>query len=133
MSTVSRQDLATIVADKSKNMSHDDLIKMVAAYLSDTGETINVEDLVRDIMQLRLQDGFVEAVVVMAHEPTNLVLEDVKKLLKEHFPYAKKILLDVRIDESVVGGISIQLPQETLDLTVRAKLNRFKRLIEERN
>jgi F-type H+-transporting ATPase subunit O len=114
-------------------MDHDDLVKMIAAYLSETGETVNVDDLVRDVMQLRLQDGLIEAVVVMAHEPTSLVLDDVKNLLKEHFPNAKKIKLDVRIDESVVGGISIQLPQETLDLTVRAKLNRFKRLIEERN
>lgn len=133
MQTVSRQDLAKIVADKSKDMDHDDLVKMVASYLSETGETVNVDDLVRDVMQLRQQDGLIEAVVVMAHEPTSLVLADVKNLLKEHFPNAKKIKLDVRIDESVVGGVLIQLPQETLDLTVRAKLNRFKRLIEERN
>ncbi len=133
MSTVSRQELATVVAEKSKDMSHEDLVKMVAAYLSETGETVNIDNLVRDIMQLRLQNGMVEAVVVMAHEPTEQVLDDVRNILKDHFPDAKKITLDVRIDTSVVGGISVQLPQETLDLTVRAKLNRFKRLIEERN
>jgi F0F1-type ATP synthase delta subunit len=97
----------------------------------ETGETINIDDLVRDIMQLRLENGMVEAVVVAAHEPTEQVLTDIKNLMREHFPDAKQINLDVRIDESVVGGISVQLPQETLDLTVRAKLNRFKRKLQE--
>lgn len=133
MQEVSRKDLAQIIADKTISMPRAQLAEGIAAYLAETGETTNIDDLLRDVMQCRLEHGIVEAVIVMAHEPNKTVLEDVKIMLKDQFPTAKEILLDVKIDQNVVGGIRVELPRQTLDLTVRGKLNRFKRLIEERN
>lgn len=133
MST-SREQLAEIIGEKTMSITNTEkLARAVAAYIATESKPIDLASLTRDVMQYRLEHGVVEATVVSAHELNAIVIKDVKGLLKEHFPSAKKFIIDSRIDESLVGGIRIELPRETLDLTVRSKLNRFKRLVAEEN
>lgn len=133
MST-SREQLAEIIGEKTMSITNTEkLARAVAAYIATEPKPIDLASLTRDVMQYRLEHGVVEATVVSAHELNAIVIKDVKGLLKEHFPSAKKFIIDSRIDESLVGGIRIELPRETLDLTVRSKLNRFKRLVAEEN
>ena len=132
---VSRQELAEIIGEKTLHITDKSkLVKSIAAYLVEKNEKVDLSSLTRDVMQYRLNRGIVEAVVVSAHELPPHVIKDIEELLKEHFPKAKSIYLDYRIDTSLVGGIRIELPQETLDISVRARLNLFKRLVaQERN
>lgn len=132
--SVARKDLARIIGEKTMKVnSTDTLAKKVAAYLVEEGQKVDLNSLLRDVMQYRLEHGVVEAVAVSAHELTPAVIKDVKSVLGEHFPDAKHIKVDTRIDEKLIGGIRIELPHETLDLSVRSKLNRFKRLVAEEN
>ncbi len=136
MSThVTRKELAEVLGEKTLHITGKaELVNSIAAYLAAEHRTVDLNSLTRDIMQYRLSKGIVEAVAVSAHEVNDTVLRDIEDLLKEHFPDAKKIIIDSRIDESVVGGIRIELPQENLDLSIRSRLNLFKRLVaEERN
>lgn len=136
MQAVTRKELAEIIGEKTLHLrGRGNLARSVAAYAaSEPGSIKDVDSLVRDIMQYRLERGLVEAVAVSAHELSPAVIKDIEDLLKDHFPNAKSVLVDTRLDESVVGGVRIELPQETLDLSVRSKLNTLKRLVsEERN
>lgn len=132
MSTVTRKELAGIIGEQTLHIvDNNTLAKAVAAYLSAEHRSVDINTLMRDIMQYRLERGIVEVVAISAHELTPVVLADIKSLMHEHFPAAKEIIIDTRIDESVVGGIRLELPQETLDLSVKAKLNLFKQLVAE--
>ncbi len=135
MQTITRKQLAEVIGEKTLHIQNtDDLVARVAAYLSTEHLNIDLNSLVRDVMQYRQDRGIVEAVAVSAHPLNSTALNDIRELLKEHFPDAKTILVDQRIDESIVGGVRIELPQENLDLSVKSKLNLFKRLVaEERN
>jgi F0F1-type ATP synthase delta subunit len=135
MSTVTRKDLVEVIGERTMDVRDKDaLAKAIAGYLADERRTVDLGSLTRDIMQYRLEHGIVEAVAVSAHELTPEVIKDIKDMLKEHFPDSKHIMVDTRIDESLVGGVRIELPRENLDISVRSKLNLFKRLVaEERN
>ena len=131
---VTRQELAQIIGEKTlKGTDRTKLVNSLAAYFAQQNKAVDLDSLARDIMQYRLEHGVVEAVIVSAHELTPKVVKDVEQLLSDHFKQAKSIILSTRLDESLVGGIRIELPQETLDLTVKSKLNLFKRLVAERN
>lgn len=128
--SITRSQLAEVIGDRTLHVTNPaKLARAIAGYLASEHRKIDVDSLTRDVMQYRLEHGLVEAVAVSAHELTPVVMKDIKALLKEHFPHAKHIMVDSRIDESVVGGVRIELPRETLDLSIRARLNQFKRLV----
>lgn len=135
MTRVTRQELAEIIGEKTLHITDTSkLVRSIAAYIASETKAIDLDSLVRDVMQYRLEHGHVEAVAVSAHELSPAVMRDIEELLREHFPAAKRVQVDRRIDDSLVGGVRIELPHETLDLSVRSKLNLFKRLVaEERN
>lgn len=129
---VTRQELAHIIGEKTMHISDTkELARQVAAYIVDERASVNINSLVRDVMQYRLERGIVEAVAVSAHELSPVVLADIRQLLQEHFPEAKHVTVGTRIDKSLVGGVRIELPRENLDLSIRSKLNLFKRLVAE--
>ncbi len=130
---IHRQDIAEVIAEKT--LHHTDSAKLhrsVAAYLLEQNLVADIDSLMRDVMKYRAQKGYLEATVVSAFPMSAVVNKDVLKLLKEEYPEAKHIQLNERIDPDVVGGILIEAAGEELDLTVRAKLNMFKRLTSSR-
>lgn len=129
MSRVSRKHLAEIISNRTlKEKDPSKLARIVAAYLLEEGITGDLESLIRDVMQHRMDHGVLEARVVTAHTLPQNVLDDVQELLKKEYPDAQQIDLDAEVDPSVVGGIRIDLPNDQLDLTVKARLDTFKRL-----
>jgi F0F1-type ATP synthase delta subunit len=133
MQSITRAQLATIIGQKTLEIKDSkELASAVSAYLAEERlATIDVSVLMRDVMQYRLEKGLLEAHVISAHELTPLVLNDVEALLRRHYPAVKSITLVPIVDTNLVGGVRIELPQEILDLSVRGKLNRFKRLVAE--
>jgi F0F1-type ATP synthase delta subunit len=132
MSKVTRKELAEIIGEKTlQSKDTRTLARNIAAYVSAKHMTVDIDSLLRDVMQYRLERGYVEAIAVSAHELNPTVIKDIKDLLAEHFPGSKSVRVDTRIDDSLVGGVRIELPQESLDLSVRNKLNMFKRLVAE--
>lgn len=130
MQAVTRAELAEIIGEKSlADGDGRNLARQIAAYLASQARPVDLGSLMRDVMQYRLEHGYVEARAVSAHELSQEVLDDITALLKERYPAAKHIQIDSVIDDSVVGGVRIELPRETLDLSVRSKLNMFKRLV----
>lgn len=135
MQKISRKELAEVIGEKTLHISSkQELAASIAAYIASEQSSVDIDSLMRDVMQYRQDKGIVEAVAVCAHPLEDRVIKDIEDLLREHFPDAKSIIVDQRIDESVVGGVRIELPQESLDLSLKSKLNTFKRLVaDERN
>lgn len=131
--SLTRRQLSEIIADKTLNIKNDKLLaKQLAAYLLHENKTTDLEPLMRDIMQYRLEHGVVEADLFSAHELTTQVINDIEQLIKQDYPDVKQITLHQKQDEKVVGGVRVQLPEQQLDLSVADKLAQLKRLTAER-
>lgn len=128
MST-SRHSLAKTIAERTMHLKDaDKLAHEVAAYLLSEGRTSDLESLMRDVMQYRHEHGIVEAVAVTAHELTDEIIDEIRDILRENNPRAKEFIISRQYDPAVVGGVRIQLANQQLDMTIRSKLDTFKRL-----
>ncbi len=126
---IPRSDLATILGERTLHVEDvRTLAGAIAAYLLEERRTHDLESLIRDIMQYRIDHGIVEVDVVSAHELPEHIIADVKDILKRDYPHAKETEIDTDIKPEVIGGVRIELPNEQLDMTVKAKLDTFKRL-----
>lgn len=126
---ISRRHLAEVITERTLGVRDTKVLaKEVAAYLLDNHHTADIESLIRDIMELRAQKGVVEAVAVSAYQLNDEVIADIKRILKQEYPNAKSVHVIRKLDPSVVGGVRIEMANERLDLTVRDKIDTFKRL-----
>jgi len=117
-----RLDLAKALLEKPLDAAQ------IAAYLLANGRTADLEPLMRDIIQLRAQQGVVEATVVTAHPLDAASRAQAEAQVKTVFPGAKHIILNESLQPDVIGGLRLEFPAQQLDLTVRSKLSKFKQL-----
>jgi F0F1-type ATP synthase delta subunit len=126
---VSRSRLAAVIAERSlTTISAHKLAQEIAAYLLDEGRTSELDSILRDIMQYRSDEGIVEVMAVSAYDIDAQVRRDIEVQVRELYPHAKQILISGVHDASVIGGVRLELANQQLDLSIRAKLNRFKQL-----
>lgn len=131
---VPRHILARAIAERTAHVRDEKLLaREIAAYLLEQKRTAELESILRDIMQYRTDHGVLEAEVVTAHEVQDHVLQEVKQLLHTAYPKAKTVHIGKRLDESMVGGVKIDMANQQLDLSVKAKLATFKRITSRGN
>ena len=124
-----RRDIAKVLAEQTLGrINSKTFSEQIAAYLLAERRTADLEPLLRDIMEYRAEHGIIEVIAVSAHALTDTVRIDITKQVKTHFPDAKQIIISEELDPTVVGGVRLEFPAQQLDLTVRAKLSRFKQL-----
>jgi F0F1-type ATP synthase delta subunit len=126
---VPRSRLSKVVAGRLQ--AGEDVNKVateIAAYLLDENRVGELDSLLRDIQQYRADAGIVEVLAKSAHPLTDGVKSDIEAQVRNVYPGARQIIITELHDESVIGGVKLQLAHEQLDLTVRSKLNRFKQL-----
>jgi F0F1-type ATP synthase delta subunit len=127
---VSRTQLAKLLAERfATTQDRAKLEQEVAAYLLSEKRASELDSLMRDIAQLRADEGYVEADVVSAFPLSPAAEADVKAVLKGAYPSAKSIRLNERRDERVIGGVKLEPANQQMDMSIRAKLNRFKQLV----
>jgi F0F1-type ATP synthase delta subunit len=115
---LSRRKLATFVAGKLiAGDKSSDALKEVAAHLVDAKRTREVDLLVRDIEDILAEKGVVIADVTSAH----LLTDVIRKGLNE-FVGARSLHLRESVDETVLGGIRVDIPGKRFDGTIRRKL-----------
>ena len=126
----SRFDIASTIAARTYHRGHSkELAKEVAAMLLHEGRVSELDSLLRDIQADWALHGYVEVLAYSAHPLTDVVKADIKGRVTQLFPKAEKIVVTEVADPSVVGGVRIRLAHQQLDLSVEAKLNKFKQLV----
>ena len=124
-----RHQVAAALAQKSLgSINEPKFAKEVAAYLLTERRTGELDSLMRDVMQYRADHGIVEVSALSAHPVTASVRADIEHQMKNLYPAAKQVVINEVHDAGVVGGVRLELANQQLDLSVRAKLNRFKQL-----
>jgi F0F1-type ATP synthase delta subunit len=122
--------VASVLAKQSlKAGSHQTKFsKEIAAYLLGSNRTGELESLLRDMTLYRAEDGIVEVTAVSAFDLPAHIKQDLQNRVKQLYPKAQQIIINERRDPSLVGGLKLELPDAQLDLSIRAKLNRFRAL-----
>jgi len=128
MSKLPRHELAAILAERLGELPEKRLAQEVAAYLLAERRTGELDSLLRDIMQYRADHGIVEVTAVSAHELTGQTRREIEAQVHELYPHATKVIISTQLEPSVIGGVRVELANQQLDLSIRAKLNRFKQL-----
>lgn len=124
-----RHDLATAIAQRSLAASPAaDLPLDIAAYLLDEHRTAEFESLMRDVMQIRADEGIVEVVAHSGFALSQEVILDIETEVRRAYPQAKRIIVSHKHDPSVVAGVTLVFANQQLDLSVKGKLRKFKQL-----
>ncbi len=123
-----RNQITPVIAQMAQTTPVQDLSREVAAYLLGENRTGELDSLLRDVVAYRAAEGIVEVTAVSAHEITDEVKQEIEQLVREQFTDVTNIIINQRIDASLVGGVRLELVDRQLDLTIRNKLNRFKEL-----
>lgn len=129
MAKIPRHQIAKVLAERSLGRVDTKAFSdEIAAFLLHEHRTADIEPLLRDIMQYRADHGIVEVIAVSAHPLSSSVRSDIERQITSVFPDAKQIIISEELQPEVVGGVRLELPNQQFDLSVRAKLSRFKQL-----
>lgn len=126
---VSRTCIASAVADHTlANGSSKTYAREIAAYLLAEGRVGELDSLLRDVQADWAERGYVEVIARSAHPITEEIKSEIAAQAKKLFPNASQLVVTPVEDTSVIGGVQISLADKQLDLSVEAKLNKFKQL-----
>jgi F0F1-type ATP synthase delta subunit len=124
-----RRRIAEVIAGKlEKGQSLKSLSREIAAYLLAEGRSKELNLIIRDVIKLRAEKGFIESTATTAHELEPAADKLIHDLIKSVRPDAKKIIIDHKKNPFVIGGVQLDIINKRLDLSVRAKLNKLKYL-----
>ena len=124
-----RTKLAQTIADKTlKEGVSSQFSQEIAAYLLAERRVNELDSILRDVQVNWAGAGHVEVVATSAHPLTPEIRSDIKAQIMKLYPAAKKIIVSEVLDPAVIGNVRLSLPNRQLDLSVEAKLNKFKQL-----
>jgi len=124
-----RHDIATTIAAHTYyDGIKPDYVKQIAAMLLYEGRVSELESLLRDIQADWALHGYVEVLARTAHTLTDAEKAEITKRIGAIYPNAEKIAVTEVHDPEIIGGVRLSLANQQLDMSVEAKLNKFKQL-----
>ncbi|HWT55939.1 MAG TPA: F0F1 ATP synthase subunit delta [Candidatus Microsaccharimonas sp.] len=124
-----RTKIASVIADRTlKQGESKELAKEIAAYLLAEKRVGELESVLRDVQVDWAKSGYVEVLASTAHPLTADVKAQITDKVKQLYPEARQIVVTTVADPEVIGGVRLSLANQQLDLSVEAKLNKFKQL-----
>ncbi|MFA5004047.1 MAG: F0F1 ATP synthase subunit delta [Candidatus Saccharimonadales bacterium] len=125
----SRTRIASSIADRTlKSGSSKEYAGKIAAYLLSERRLSELNSLLRDIQADWAEAGYVEVLAHSAFPLSAGVKADIIQQIKSVYPDAKKIVVTEVHDPKVIGSVRLSLANQQLDLSIEAKLNKFKQL-----
>ena len=99
------------------------VLRDIAAYLIDSGRTSEAALVVRDIEAMLVDAGTAIGTVTSARALSADSLKRIENFVKASDVRIKHVTLREKIDESLIGGIRLEIPGAQLDASVKAKLD----------
>ncbi|HSX43229.1 MAG TPA: F0F1 ATP synthase subunit delta [Candidatus Saccharimonadales bacterium] len=124
-----RHDIAeTIAAHTYYKGIEPEYVRQIAAMLLEEGRVGELESLLRDIQANWADHGYVEVLARTAHALSEAEKSEIATQIQALYPHAEKIAVTEVHDPEVIGGVRLSLANQQLDMTVEAKMNKFKQL-----
>lgn len=119
MQKLSRRKIAEYMAQSAiDGVIPDSVIREVAAYLVESQRVRELPLVVRTAEEVLAERG----VTVARITSTRPLSEDLKKQISVQIG-SEQVYIEELIDASVLGGVKIQTPRQSLDATVLRKIN----------
>ena len=126
----SRTRVAQVIADKTlKSGLSKRYSEQIAAYLLTERRVGELSSLMRDVQTDWATAGHVEVIASSAHPLSADLKTMITKQIKALYPNASRIIVTETYDPDIIGGVRLSLANQQLDLSIEAKLNKFKQLI----
>jgi len=131
MNKVSRQQLVAVIADLSLKGQRNpkELANAIAAYLLENHRVAELDSILRDVQKYWAKAGYVDVLARVARPLPNEVNAKLLRPFRELYPTATTVNLTAVIDPTVIGGASLELAEERLDISIARRLRRFKKAI----
>lgn len=125
-----RTRIASVIADQTLSQGiTKQLSSEVAAYLLAERRASELDSILRDVQADWADAGYVEVIATSAHALSEAVKADITEQVAARVcPDAKQIIITEVHDPAAIGGVRLTLANQQLDLSVQAKLNKFKQL-----
>ena len=120
---ISKRKLAAYAAGCLAAGDKGRIIEQLAAYLIETGQVRDLNQITASIEEELADRGIVVATVTTAH-PISRQLR--QAIIKQFAPSGSEMHIREQIDPSVIGGFKIELPGSQFDGTVIHKLTALK-------
>lgn len=123
MIAITRKDIARAVAARlDTGKDNTKLAQELAQYLIEERRSGELEAIMRDVQALRHETAdIIEADVTSAFPLTAATKAQIATLLP-----AKKVVMNERIDKTVLGGVRIEAGSTLIDMTIRRQLEEIK-------
>ncbi len=101
------------------------VLRDLAAYLIDSGRKSEATLIIRDVEAMLSSNGTAIGTVTSARPLSAEALVSVESFIKQNDARIKQVVLREQIDESLIGGMKLELPGAQLDASVKAKLDKI--------
>ncbi len=122
-SRISRRVLSQHVAERL-HKGDKAVISELAAYLLDTRRTNEGDLIVRDIESALAESGIVITDVISAHDLSEQLTAAISSYVSTNIG-ANEVHLRTQVDETVLGGVRVQVPGAEYDGTLRRQLTKL--------
>ena len=119
---LSRRKIAAYIADEA--IAGRDKLKPLAAYLIESKRIREASLIVRDIESALADRGILFADVFSSYDLTSDTEKAITDYLKDKTK-AKDVHLREAVDDTLLGGVRIETPDQRLDSTLRYRLNQL--------
>jgi F0F1-type ATP synthase delta subunit len=124
-----RARIAATVADHTlKQGVSKAYAREVAAYLLAERRVADLNSLLRDVQADWADKGHIEVIARSAHPLSDQVKRDIEARVKPLYPAASNVFVTEIIEPELIGGVQLSVANKQLDMSVEAKLNKFKQL-----
>lgn len=126
MARISRRKLASYISSRIANGERVQLVlRELAAFLIESGRKKELELIVRDIETALVEKGAIVATATSARPLATEAKKQLETLIKMEYANVTQVVLRESIDESLIGGVRLELPGKQFDASVKTKLEKL--------
>ena len=122
--TINQEDLSKVINKISENYKFETLFKNFLNFLIQKRRFFYVENILKSFIETcSRKRGEIKAELRSAKNLSNVEITEIKELLTKNF--SSKINLNFKYDESLIGGLIVQVGSTMVDTSIKNKLQQI--------
>ena len=131
MAKISTNQLAKTIASYSLGSKEEPkkIASEIAAYLLEEKRVNQLDSLLRDVQKFWAESGYVNIIARVARPLPEVAYNQLATPFKNKEKSHKTVMVSPLVDPSIIGGASLELSEERLDLSIANRMRLFKKAI----
>ncbi|PQP96443.1 ATP synthase subunit O mitochondrial [Prunus yedoensis var. nudiflora] len=120
------------ISDISTQAKFSDVTKNFLVILSQNGRLKNLETIAKRFVELTMaHKGEVKAIVTSVIPLPAVEEKELKETLQELIGQGKKVILEQKIDPSILGGLVVEFDKKVFDMSIKTRARQMERYLRE--